>query len=365
MLLAFNWKKYFLGILGITTPSYVIVFVTGRCNMFCRMCFYLDNIEQAKKETELTIDEYILIAKNFGEIINLAVAGGEPFIRKDLPQICEAFYKYSGARFINIPTNGSLSEQTFTSVQSILKTCSKAQIVIELSVDAVGKTHDELRNHQGAFEKLLKTYTLLNTLKNEHPNLYIKVGSVLTTINQPEILSLCDFVHEQMKPDDFEVSLMHGKDKVRENHLMKIDLGIFNSANDKILLNRKSRKHTLFGIALNTIRDLVNKDLLNVFNGGKISSPCTAMRNLIVISENGDVFPCETISDSLGNIRQSKYNIQLLLKSEAAKRIDSKYKIRSQCSCDWGCASFNSKIYDWKLFPLITYRTINNWIKND
>ncbi len=54
----------------INYPSYVIFFVTARCNANCKMCFYKDNMEQSAKTDELTPEEYGLISKNI-KLINI------------------------------------------------------------------------------------------------------------------------------------------------------------------------------------------------------------------------------------------------------------------------------------------------------
>ena len=40
-----------------TGPSYLIFFTTGRCNLRCSFCFYLEEIENADKKRELTLEE--------------------------------------------------------------------------------------------------------------------------------------------------------------------------------------------------------------------------------------------------------------------------------------------------------------------
>ena len=53
-------------------PSYVIFFVTARCNADCKMCFYKENmIKSPGGDNELTIKEYEKISKNI-KLINIA-----------------------------------------------------------------------------------------------------------------------------------------------------------------------------------------------------------------------------------------------------------------------------------------------------
>ncbi|MCB0368711.1 MAG: radical SAM protein [Bdellovibrionales bacterium] len=360
MLLKFNWIKFISGYLGFSTPSYVILFPTARCNMSCKMCYYWKNIQNAKVNDELTLMEIDSISKSFGSIINLAIGGGEPFIRKDIEQICYLFYKNAKARFINIPTNASFPNQISEKVESILKLCPKAQLVIELSLDGIGLDHDSIRQHKGAFEKLKQTSLALNKLKSRYPLLHIKISSVFNGLNQEKVDDLFNHVKENFEFDDYDISLIHDnpepKDIQSKNYLLLNFKKILKRVED---FTRKNTT-TLFGKMLFIIRQLTNQDILRVAEGLKITSPCTAIRNLVVISENGDVFPCETLNENLGNLRSFDYDIKKILRSSRTKQVNEKYRIRKDCSCNWGCAIFNNKLYDPKVIPKILWKLISS-----
>ncbi|MBF0146476.1 MAG: radical SAM protein [Magnetococcales bacterium] len=72
------------------TPAYVQFYVTSRCNLACEQCNIIyANADQEEVSTEACWD----IAKNLAKIGTSVVllTGGEPFMRKDLPEICRAF----------------------------------------------------------------------------------------------------------------------------------------------------------------------------------------------------------------------------------------------------------------------------------
>lgn len=345
----FNWIKFISGYFGFSTPSYVILFVTARCNMACKMCFYWENIEKANAKNELTLDEIIQTSKSFGQIINLAIGGGEPFIRTDLDLICKAFYDNAKARFFNIPTNGSFPEKIKNTVEKILLSCPNAQLVIELSLDGIGKEHDKIREHKGAFEKLLQTSQLLAELKKRHPLLHVKISSVFNSLNQDKVHELFTYVKENMQFDDYDISLMHDRPAPKDTSTLDYIWQKFAKVLQEVeTFTRKSQK-SFFSKMLFTLRQLTNQDILRVAQGGRISSPCTAIRNLVVISETGEVFPCETLKEVIGQLRNNNYDIKKILRSERAQFINNKYKIRTECSCNWGCAIFNNKLYDPKM----------------
>ena len=86
-------------------------FVTGLCNLRCKMCFYLDNIEKARKKDELTLDEIRKISEKLKPFIWLLISGGEPFLRDDIFDICKTFYQNNNVKNITIPTNGLETEK--------------------------------------------------------------------------------------------------------------------------------------------------------------------------------------------------------------------------------------------------------------
>ena len=89
-------------------PVYVQFYVTSRCNLTCEQC----NIIYANSDVrECTIDEIKHIADNFAAmgVAIVLLTGGEPFARKDLPEIIHAFE--SRGVHVRMQTNGFASEE--------------------------------------------------------------------------------------------------------------------------------------------------------------------------------------------------------------------------------------------------------------
>ena len=88
-------------------PVYVQFYVTARCNLTCQQC----NIIYANSDVrECTIDEIHRIAENFARmgVAIVLLTGGEPFARKDLPDIIRAFE--SRGVHVRMQTNGFATE---------------------------------------------------------------------------------------------------------------------------------------------------------------------------------------------------------------------------------------------------------------
>ena len=46
---------------------------------------------------------------------------------------------------------------------------------------------------------------------------------------------------------------------------------------------------------------------------GRLSIPCLAGQRLIVLTPDAEVYPCEGLDQSLGNLRECDYRIQTVL----------------------------------------------------
>ena len=122
-------------------PMNVTVSVTYRCNSRCLTC----NIYE-KKAREFTLEEFDRTFASLGRAPYwFTMSGGEPFLREDLPGICESAYRRCSPGIINIPTNGLLSSRIPGAVEEIARACSGSQIIINLSLDEIAERHDRIR----------------------------------------------------------------------------------------------------------------------------------------------------------------------------------------------------------------------------
>jgi len=89
--------------LGRKRPIYAHYGVTHRCNMRCRMCVVW---KSANRDGELSVEQAGELARNLWSagVRAVAIGGGEPFVRTDLPELVAAF---SGAGMeVRVLTNG-------------------------------------------------------------------------------------------------------------------------------------------------------------------------------------------------------------------------------------------------------------------
>ncbi len=122
---------------------------TRRCNLKCVHCY--SNSRNIPYSDELSTEEgkrLIADLADFGSPVIL-FSGGEPLIRKDLPELAR-FAVDKGVRVV-ISTNGTLITKKMAAVFKEI-----GLSYIGISLDGIGGTHDRFRGVRGAYERTLR-----------------------------------------------------------------------------------------------------------------------------------------------------------------------------------------------------------------
>jgi MoaA/NifB/PqqE/SkfB family radical SAM enzyme len=177
-------------------PLNLTVSLTYRCNSRCKTC----NIYQ-KKVSEFTLAEFEKTFKSIGTIpFWLTMSGGEPFLRKDIVEICKSAYENCRPKIINIPTNGILCDVILDKVDQITQNSPYAEIIVNLSIDEIGEKHDGIRNVKRNFEKVSETFNRLKKLSS--PNLTVGIHSVISKYNVKNFQKVYEELN-RLNPDSY------------------------------------------------------------------------------------------------------------------------------------------------------------------
>ena len=326
------------------------LFVTSRCNARCRMCFNWKNLEDSAKRDELSIEEIEKIAEGFRGLHSLIVSGGEPFLREDLKEIIGAFHGLSGVRHVSIPTNlfmGNAPEM----IKDMADRYPKVFFRILMSLDGVGIDHDAIRNHPGGFQKLLQNYERLCAYKKELKNLSLNVAVVLSSYNREKIGALLDFAGT-LDVDD--IKLIYVRGDTREQGAKDVEPQAYRNAIKRAELLTVKKKRTksfynnLFSSASLVAKEIIAESLIEK----KLPFPCNAGKRFLVISDTGEVFPCETLGKELGNLRKENYSIRSIMESEKAKEV-LRFIKEGRCFCTMDCNTISNVIYSPSLYPRV------------
>ena len=116
----------------------VILFVTSRCNAFCKTCFYHEELNQPG---DLTFEQIAKVSRTMPAITDLWLSGGEPTLRRDVSEIIDAFVNKNGVQRVIIPTNGLIKTRVYEIVDAALGSHSKLDLYLNIALDGYGKTH--------------------------------------------------------------------------------------------------------------------------------------------------------------------------------------------------------------------------------
>jgi len=300
----------------------------------------------------LSLDEIEKISASMGKLLWLAFSGGEIFLRDDIVEIAKIFYRNNKPAIMLFPTNGLLTNKISERIEEILKYCNKSVTTVKLSLDGPERLHDSMRGAEGSFEKTMQTYNAIGRLLNKYPNFELGINTVFSTENQDCMDELVEFVNGLENIKTHTVSLIRGD--VSDEGLKGVDTKKYLETIQKIESNLKNRKSSIYrfrGARIKAAQDILQRRLIHkTMLQKKQFIPCYAGRLNLVITETGDLFPCESFSMKLGNIRESDYDIRKVLKSGDAQRVISSIK-KKGCFCTHECYMMTNILFNPFMYP--------------
>lgn len=306
--------------------KHLIVHVTNHCNFRCHHCF----IDFSPKR-DLPLERYQRLAGEVGPLFWVDFGGGEPFLRKDLVNICTSF----DCEVMTIPTNGYFVDRVIEMTGQI-KEFTRAELTIVISVDGPKKLHDKIRE-PGSWDKLWKTFEALKKLRG----IRVKINTVLCKENFNQIIPLMEEVY-QRRPDFHSVILLRGN-PIDPAFALPTPREL-RSIQDKLyeILSRYDYGHDTWKsrILRNYHRFQWNVSLSTLEQKTQIV-PCIGGMGHAVVMGNGDVGSCEMLPP-IGNIKDKNWNEVW----ESAARISQRRSIANkECFCTHNCALLQSVLF--------------------
>ncbi len=122
--------------------------LTYNCNLRCKMCPFWKRLSP---DSSIIHEKAILRQVYNSGTCGIAFEGGEPLLRKDLPEILA--FSYSLPLHTSIITNGTLLKSRIDEISPYING------VIYVSLDGLEKTHDAIRGVGGCFKKAVQGIT--------------------------------------------------------------------------------------------------------------------------------------------------------------------------------------------------------------
>lgn len=335
-------------------PIHYTFFLTKRCNAKCPFCFYLsDKDGPADAREELSLDEIRRISSSMGELLWLAFSGGEIFLRDDLVEIAKVFYDNNRPSIILLPTNGLLPDLIRDRVAAILEYCSGSTVVVKLSVEGPKAINDSIRG-EGSFEKTMRTCNALGGLLDEYPNFELGINTVFCSRNQESMDELIELVNGMENINTHTVSLIRGN--VADEKLKAVDMEKYYRTVGRMaedLREKRSGRYRFKGAKLKAAQDILQRRLIyETYTRNRRMVPCHAGRLNLVVSETGDVYPCELLDKKLGNIRESGYDVKKLLAGRRAREVIASIK-KDGCFCTHECYFMTNILFSPRKYPAL------------
>jgi len=335
-------------------PIHLTFFLTKRCNSKCPYCFYLGMSDKTKSLEELSLDEIGKISRSMGNLLWLAFSGGEIFLRDDLVEISKIFYENNKPSVILYPTNGLLPEVIREKTEQILSYCKKSVITVKLSIDGLYEKHDMLRNTPGTFEKTIKTYSLLKDFLNKHPNFELGINTVFCSKNQDNMDEIIDYVNGMKDIRTHTISMIRGN--LADESYKKVDYKKYLDAIKKLEDNLKTKKSSIYrfrGARIKAAQDILQRQLIHkTMLEHRQQIPCYAGKLNLVLTENGDVYPCEILTKAIDNIKKYNYDMEKLIHSRKTREVINMIK-DNKCFCTHECYFMINILFNPRLYPLI------------
>lgn len=308
-------------------PMRVDLVLTYRCNNGCAHCY----VAREKDFPELETDKIKEILDRLWEIgvPHIALTGGEPTIREDLLEIIE--YGQEKGFVMGIITNGRKFSDEKLVKTAIQKGLDYAQITLE--------SHDkEIHNKMVGAEGFEETVQAIKNFEKE--DIFFMTNTTLCQHNIDSIDQIIKYLKElNVRTFACNGLIYSGKGKEFEDGIEEEDL-------QPILrrINYLARKNGQRFIWYSPTQYCS----LNPIKLGLGPKRCAAANISIAIEPNGDVLPCQSYYEPVGNILKDEWDD--LWNSKLFKDIRNHKYIEPKCKgcellqvCGGGCPLYSDQ----------------------
>jgi MoaA/NifB/PqqE/SkfB family radical SAM enzyme len=317
------------------SPAVLNILVTSVCDMRCTHCFFTEELDDApRKKLQMKTTEIEKISETLGGNLSvLILAGGEPFTRKDLPEIVRAFYTNNKLESVVITSNGQIQKRILPDVVRMLQECPRLNVTVALGIDGLQEQHDKIRQKPGSWDIVVDTAQQLQAMKKDFPRLDVQTCTCFMNSNQDTIFEWYDFLKYQLKPD--KVNFNYIRPPAADSIELVIDSAryaklagmIDQDTRSGALKNHYAGDTGFFKAALDVHMHGV---IARTQQTQKAQMTCYAGTAGGVIYDEGTVSSCENL-EPVGNLRDYNWNFRDLWLSPAMQA--RRKKAASGCFC--------------------------------
>lgn len=150
--------------------DYLRISVTDRCDLRCVYCMPTDGVKSVDHEDVLSFEEIIRVLKCFARlgVSKIKITGGEPLVRRNVPDLIGKLKKIKGIEKVTLTTNG-------THLAEFIDKLSEMKIDgINLSMDTLNAELYEKITRRNSFNKVFEGFKKAL----EYPDIQLKINCV-------------------------------------------------------------------------------------------------------------------------------------------------------------------------------------------
>ena len=276
--------------------------ITHCCNLRCVHCYQADFQSHMQSATLFDIlDQFTRYVEKRGFQGQVNLTGGEPLLHPDFLPLAREIRR-RGFR-LGILTNGTLIDEAWAKKLAALR-----PVFVQISLDGTEKYHDAIRG-KGNFRKALRGIRLL-----KQQGIRVLVSFTAQKSNYRQLPALAWICHRH------RVDKLWWDRVVTENEADKAALALTTEQFRRLVtisgrLQRLTRRKD--GSSLVT-----NGRALQFFGCGREAEGywCSAGKQLMVITADGNVMPCRRLPLVAGNIHQAPL-AQILIESPVLRQL--------------------------------------------
>lgn len=303
-------------------PISAILAVTLNCNARCVMCDIWQNNMKGEAAPEV-------FGRLPSSLKDINISGGEPFLRRDLPQIISNVKKAAPDARLVISTNGFTPDRIEETTEEILKIDSR--IALRISIDGYESTHEEVRGIPRGFEKCMDTLKRFKRLGVRD----LGLGFTVLSQNIGDLVKVYEVTRDEgieftvSLPADSSIYFGEGKEQ------MGPDKEELRTAFNKIIRSEAVRWNPK-----SVFRSWFYQSQMRYFDSGKRPYRCDAGSGFFYMDSFANIYLCHIIDHKIGNLADHDF-VSLWNSGAAAEG----RRISSGCHKCWMTCTSKPQIY--------------------
>jgi MoaA/NifB/PqqE/SkfB family radical SAM enzyme len=312
--------------MSIPQPHNAIIAVTLNCNARCTMCDIWKNDMHGEAGPEV-------FARLPSSLRDVNISGGEPFLRKDLPEILAAIKSTNPHARLVISTNGFQPARTKELLPAILGIDPK--VALRVSIDGLDGTHDTVRGIPGGFKKCVQTLELCRAAGIND----LGIGFTLLEQNVHELENVHQFAEERglqlsiTIATDSAIYFGAGKESMRPQNSHAVRQAFSH------VIDTQLRKFDL----KENFRGWFNRTMLEYHESNKRPFSCDGGSGFFYMDSHANIFLCHILSVKIGNLIETPWN-ELWASHEA----DMAREVAAHCDKCWLICTGKAQIQEHK-----------------